>query len=205
MISAASTTKRTKFYNNLCGVTGFSVDYMAHRVIDVVRTFFSSSDYLFFASLIAVGYIFAYSKNRKTVLLNIIPAILVVGSVVAAPYTEPRSFILAWALMLATVVEAIHIAFKKIRFSRGLALLISILSLMNLIKTYQIYTDFAKLLGNRDHYIRSKIGTQECSTGVEVQQIKTNYNVKFLNNKDVWFYANPNYVSIYYKCKILMK
>lgn len=205
LITAASTTKRREYYNNVYGVTGYSVDYIADRILDVIRIFFSTSNYLFFASLIALVYIFIYSINRKRVLLNTIPAILIVGSVVAAPYTEPRSFILAWALMLAAVVEATHIAFKNIRFSRMLALFIFSLSLVYQIKTYQIYTDFAKLLNDRDHFIRSKMGTTECSTGVEVKQIQTNYSYRFLNNRDEWFNANPGFVSKYYNCNILMK
>lgn len=205
LISAASTTKRRDYYNNHFGVTGYSVDYIADRVLDVSRIFFLTSNFLFFASIIALVYIFIYSKNRKRVLLNTIPAILVVGSVAAAPYTEPRSFILAWALMLSAVVEAIHMAFKNIRFSRVLALIIFSLSLFYQIKTYQIYTDFAKLLNDRDDFIRSKIGTAECSNGIEVTQIQTNYSYRYLNNRDEWYHGNPRQISKYYNCNILMK
>lgn len=205
LILAASTTKRREFYNHLFGVTGYGLDYIVHRVVDVVRTFFSTSSYLFFASLIGLVYILNYSDNKKRVLLNTIPAILVVGSVVAAPYTEPRSFILAWALMLAAVVEATHIAFKEIKFFKVLALIIFSISFLYQIKTYDVYTDFAKLLNQRDYFIKSKIGTTECSTGVEVSQIKTDYSYKFVNNRDEWFHGNPGYISKYYNCNIIMK
>lgn len=205
LINADSTTKRREFYNHIFGVAGYSTDYLMQRIVDVIKTFFLTSNYLFFLSLLALVYIFIYSKNRKRVLLNITPAILIVASVIAAPYTEPRSFILAWSLMLATIIEAIHIALEKIRFSKILVLLVFSISFLYLIKTYQIYTNFANLLNNRDSFIKSKIGTSQCVSGVEVKQITTNYSYKFLNNRDEWFIANPDFVSKYYDCKILMK
>ncbi len=52
------------------------------------------------------------------------PAILVVGSTIVPPYTEARSFILAWSLMLSTVIEAVYIAFYKMPFTKTVVLIV---------------------------------------------------------------------------------
>lgn len=205
LISAASTTARRSYYANVYGVTGYSFEYIVNRAHEVVKTFYATTSPLLVASILALTYVLIYSENRKRVLLTTVPAILVVGSLVAAPYTEPRSFLLAWALMLATVVEAAYIASKNIRYFGVFALAIFLVSFSYQIQAYQIYFDFARLVNDRDFFIKRKVGMTECTTGIEVKRIQTSYNYKFLNNRDDWFHGNPGFVSRYYNCNIVMK
>lgn len=205
LITAPSTTIRRLYYKNAFNIPDYSVGYILARLHNVVGVFFSTSSVIFAVSIVALFYILFNSRNNNRAYLAVISAVMVVGSVIATPYTEPRSFLLAWVLMLATVVEATYIALEKIKLSRIVILLLFFLSMAYEVKTFFIYSEFATQLDERENYILKNVGTQACSDGIEIRQIHFNYSYRYINNRDEWYHENPKFISNYYGCKILMK
>jgi len=203
LLSAPSTSHRREFYNNVYG-GGYSVDHLAGRVADVVHVFFNTSGVLFASALIALVYINYYASERKRIFLSVAAAALVVSTIVAAPYTEPRSFSLAWALMFSIIIAAVSIATSQGRWVERLVLLACVILFVFPLKTAAIYFDFAEKMNQRDFLIKSKINTQDCVDGVKVKRIWTSYHYRYLNNRDEWYYRNPEFIRTYYGCKVVM-
>lgn len=205
LLNAPSTLHRRNYYNDLYGVHEYSFGYLVGRITDVAQVFFNTSVILFFLALISFIYIYFHAKDKKRILLTIITALLVVSSVVAAPYTEPRSFALAWALMFSLIMAAISIVTEKLYWVKQLVLPVCALLFLFPLKTMAIYSDFAEKLDQRDFYIKSRINTQECISGIGIKSIQTNYPRRYLNNRDDWYYGNLEFISKYYKCNIIIE
>lgn len=205
LIFAPSTTFRRNFYNNMYGIDSYSAEYLLGRVQDVILIFLEHSWLLLLMTLFFSYWTYQNAQDKKRLLLLFSVILLVIISVVPAPYTEPRSFSLAWALMAALCISGVNalvIRFKK--FNIIYSILFSFLLYFPL-KSASMYSDFAMLMNTRDLYIRDMSNNSACLEGLEVKQITKLYPYKYLNNRDEWYRANPDFVSQYYECKVIIK
>lgn len=205
LVTADSTAIRRAHYSKVFGFTGYNMDFFAMRTVEVTRVFFTTSGFLFLAACLAFTYVYLQSIRRPRLLLLILPAILTVGSVVAAPYTEPRAFAFAWTLMFAVIVEAVYQISKKYPEWRIILISGFFVSLLFQLKSFNIYADFSEKMATRDLYIKSKLYDADCATGIAVAGVKTDASYRYLNNRDEWYQQNPEFLAKYYGCKVLIK
>jgi len=204
LITAPSTTHRRLYYNGVFGVDSYSIDYWPSRFADVIRVFFSTASPLMIAFLISFSYLIIKHEYRKDLLLLVVAISLVIVSVIAAPYTEPRSFSLAWALILSVSLAGLFDFLSKQKFFQSTWVIASIVLLYFPLKTYFIYSDFAQKINARDLLISEQTKNGNCDKGVVVSHLFESYPYRYLNNRDEWYKSNPEFVSKYYNCKILI-
>ncbi|SMC29324.1 hypothetical protein SAMN02745857_03763 [Andreprevotia lacus DSM 23236] len=205
LLSAPSTALRRQYYHQLFGIHGYTPAYIGKRLFSVEHTFFSSSSLLFFSALIAYWWLRRCGLASARLHWLLLPALIAVGTVVMAPYTEPRAFLLAWAIMLAVLVEAIYRLWQvKPQWRSGMAVLLAV-ALTVPAYAATLYSDFAGRIRARDAAIWHQIGQAACNIGLPSQQIVARYPYKFLNNRDDWFQANPGYVQQFFGCRVLMQ
>ncbi|GHD90749.1 hypothetical protein GCM10011445_07460 [Pseudocitrobacter faecalis] len=128
-------------------------------------------------------------------------SVMVTGSMAASPYTEPRSFMLAWCVMLVVVFKTANIAMKNDGLKKPF-LLVSIISLVTSGYALRNIHDYSMILGEREHLITMNYGKIDCKHGIKLNRSITNYNYRYVNNRDGWYFNNLEKVSNYYNCKV---
>ncbi|KAF0813635.1 hypothetical protein IGB42_01986 [Andreprevotia sp. IGB-42] len=205
LITAPSTAVRRAYYLKSIGVGSTDLVYYLGRLYNVQGRFFSTTSPLFIAALIAGVFLWRRVDDRKRFFLMLLPALLVSGSVVAAPYTEARAFLLAWAIMLGLVVEGIYQALQQYPRARIPALLLFTLGLAFPLHTYPLYVDFASKVNARDAAIKQLAGTPACARQTTFALIRDDYRYKYLNNRDVWVRDTPEFMRAYYRCDVVFE
>lgn len=205
LVTAPSTFIRRAHYAAIFKTNGYSVDYFVVRLTDVLKVFYVTSTPLLIACSAATLYLARRKELRKPLFFSFITGVLTIVSVSAAPYTEPRAFSLAWALMCMVVLAGL---FDLMKQHWGVKLLLAPV-LVGLLYfpfyTYSLYSQFAQQMNTRDTYIQSKVGTDECKQGITVKSITTKYEYKYLLNRDEWYRSSTDQVGTYYNCKITVE
>lgn len=205
LLAAPSTARRSQYYKDVLGLDGYSVGYLYERFIDVSSVFVSTALPLLAVAVISGVYLFVQKQFRLQLTLTIGTAVLVVGSVMAAPYTEPRAFLLAWALLFAIALAGLF-EFVSSHRIREIALIgACFLALYFPFSAHAAYSEFASLSNTREAHILAEQGRNACEQGVTVDRISNHYPYKYLNNRDSWYAANvQGLVSDYYHCKLIL-
>ena len=208
LMMAPSTAIRRETYRQIFGVEHADFAYYIQRGFEVSERFLHTSSMLFIISLASVGYLaFLHAKGYRSYSLStfvtIVPAVLVVGSLVMAPYTEPRAFSLAWVLMLAAVVEAANQLSKRFIWARWAIITCMLVSAVVSIKSAFIYSDVADFFNKRENRIVDALQQGECSEGVSVSLAEFDYKYKFFNNRDDWYITNLAGISDHYNCRLI--
>ncbi|OVZ84470.1 hypothetical protein CBW58_23420 [Yersinia frederiksenii] len=203
LITAPSTTYRREKYHEWF-LNGLSpIDQIEKRSLDVITVFSNTSMMLFVAAIAAFAYLAYKKKIFKEQGVLLISSILVVGSMVVSPYTEARSFMFAWCVMLAFVVAAIRESMTSVP---KISLLVCILGMMAIFvsfKTYQVNKKYHDVMKIRSDSIESQLSSPNCLNGIKVDLVDGFKDYRYLNNRDEWFYNNLRQVSLYYGCKIV--
>lgn len=207
LLAAPSTQHRREYYRHAYGVEQTDLGYFVQRGLEVSELFFRTSSLLFIASMIALTYLlFLHRRGERhynpRTFLTIVPAILLVGSLIMAPYTEPRAFLLAWILMFAVVVEASYQIGMRFRVARWGLLIAMLVSLGFSVKTLLIYQNVSQKFLTRESLILEKVGTPSCEEGVEVDEKVFDYQYRYFNNRDGWYMQNLQAVGQYYDCQL---
>ena len=205
LVTAPSTFIRRAHYAKVYQTDGYSIEYLIARTADVVEVFQRTTTPLFTAYVIAALYLASRKELRKPLFFLFVTGVLTVFSISAAPYTEPRAFSLAWALMYAVVLAAVFDLMTKHAAVRLLLVPLLIGMLYFPFKTYSLYSQFAGEMNARDAIIRSQIAAGDCKQGLTVKQNTTSYEYKYLLNRDDWFKSTANLIGIYYNCKIIVE
>lgn len=205
LVSAPSTFIRRAYYAKVYKTEGYSIDYLMARTADVVEVFQRTTTPLFTAYVVSTLYLASRKELRKPLFFFFVTGVLTVFSISAAPYTEPRAFSLAWALMYAVVLAALFDLMMKQVAVRLLLVPVLIGLLYFPFKTYSLYSQFATDMNARDAFIRSRIAAGDCKQGLTVKQNTTSYEYKYLLNRDDWFKSTANLIGIYYNCKIVVE
>lgn len=208
LLIAPSTQHRREFYRQMFGVEQTNLGYYVQRGVEVSELFLRTSSVLLAAALIALGYLaYLHWRGERRYdpgpYLTIVPAVLVVGSLIMAPYTEPRAFLLAWVLMFAVVVEACYQVGLRFRFAKWGLLLAMVVSLGFGVKTLGVYQEVSQAFHARETHILERVGTPVCEEGVEVSEQVFNYSYRYLNNRDSWYMENLYGVGQYYDCQLV--
>lgn len=202
LVTAPSTTFRRIKYHEWYHKDIPFLDGIQARAIDVVSVFAQTSTILFIAAILALAYLYHKKIVLKEHGLLLISSVLVVGSMVASPYTEARSFMFAWCVMTAFVVAAVKTLLDADwRFNFA----IFALGFLALYVSKELYTqtrEFYEPMHSRESFIEERIKSRECASGIKVNLVKGFNDYRYVNNRDEWYYYNLPMVSDYYECKI---
>ncbi|WP_210515192.1 DUF6056 family protein [Pantoea ananatis] len=201
LIMAPSTSARIDYYSSVMPSSKDHLTQYASRFFDVVSTFFSTSSIILSLSILSVLYLSYTNRFTKYHACLIIASLLVVGSMMASPYTEARGFLFAWCVMYSFICYACHKAFDRFGLSIGTTALM-FFSLCFGIYTLCIYTSYGEKLKMRESDIIGSIGTEKCRNGYEIGIINDHHGYRYLNNRDEWYFYNMIGKSDYYGCYI---
>lgn len=201
LILAPSTSYRVSVYNSMYNITKKDTSYYIDRALDVISTFANTSLTLFTISFFCLIHL-AYKKElTKEIIALLVASVMVTGSMAASPYTEPRSFMLAWCVMLIVVFKSVYIIKKDYMLYKPVFLL-SIISLVTAGYVLRNIYDYSIILADREHLITMGYGKDDCKRGIKLNRAITNYDYRYVNNRDGWYFNNLGKVSLYYNCKL---
>jgi hypothetical protein len=201
LITADSTSLRREYYGKTIKSNSSLLNYYLDRFLDVTLTFIDTSGLIFSLSLVSLTYLFKLKLITKYHVILILASILVVGSMLASPYTEARSFLFAWCVMYSFICYA-FVTFINRNDFKNLSAIILFSSMcfgLYTLKTYSIYGEKIKI---REQAILNAVGTQKCATGLSIKAITVNSGYRYVNNRDPWVINNTSEVSKYYNCVI---
>lgn len=203
LITANSTSIRREFYSSRHPRNDSHSDHYLDRVIDVISTFFSTSLTIFVLSLISVAYLKKIGLLTRYHICLVVASVLVVGSMIAAPYTEARTFLFAWCVMFSTTCYALS-TFVERNNLHIFTTPVLLLSLFFGLFTLGIYSSYGTKLNERYSLIVNSLGSEPCKTGIKIKPISTSVPYRYINNRDKWFWHNSERVGkYYYKCKLI--
>ncbi len=203
LVTAPSTVMRRQFYADRSGFSGYDLTYLQERIPSTLSAFFEFSAVLLALTAIAAVFLWVTAVHRKTLVLALATTLLVIASVVAAPYTEVRAFSVAWALMIAVCLAAVSEAMTRSRVVRVVTVTVLALGILMTLRVNAVYANFATLMDSRDAYIKRLAVTDQCQTGIEVEAIANAYPPRILNNRSQWFAQSP-FKDSYYGCRIVV-
>ena len=203
LVNAPSTIGRRELFYDYYGFTGYNVAYLQQRVPDTLAVFWDYSSILLVVTVVAAVVLWWMNAYRRMVVLSLLTAALVVMSVVAAPYTEARSFTLAWALMFAVSLAALNEVMTRSTVARAAAVTGLALGIIVTLQVTMTYADFATAMNSRDAYIKQRAATDACQTGIRVDAVAKKYPQRVLNNRSEWF-AQFSFKDDYYGCTIIV-
>nr|WP_128755128.1 DUF6056 family protein [Pantoea vagans] len=200
LMLAPSTKIRKAYYDSTINKGSDFAAYYISRFVDVCAKFFETTSVMLVIAIAACCYLQKKGKLTAYHYSMIAASILVVGSMMASPYTEPRGFLFAWCVMFSFVAYAISELIQPVKTKNTLVAPF-ILSLFFGLYTFNIYSEVSFKSNEREAKILSAYGTKECETGVKVSHLNTDAGYRYINNRDDWFMFNmtnkPNY---FYSC-----
>ncbi|WIX33803.1 DUF6056 family protein [Salinicola sp. JS01] len=204
-----STAYRRAFYRDIYGVGDTDLGYYLGRAWDVTMTFFGTAWPLILAALVALAWLAFLHRGALTrydprVWYLLLPAILTVGSVAAAPYTEPRAFLLTWVIMWAFVTEALDRLWQAGEIRRAVVALVLAVSSMGFGSwVVLIYNDVSTAFDAREARIIEHLNTPSCQQGLAIAPLSFDYGYRYFNNRDAWTIQNLDPIgSSYYGCRL---
>jgi len=206
LISAPSTRHRVDYFQEAFGFSGYSWEFLTVRLRDVLSTFAESSWVLLIFYVVALIYLMKTGQNQKLAIASIVSLFLNCLTLIPSPYTEPRSFIFSWLLMIAIVLSGL----TKLGKDSGPRVLITLMFGLAAISTLLFilpgYQKFADQLNDRDSYMRSQMHEPVCLTGLEIKRVGSGLSERYLNNRDAWVFSSLDQVSARYNnCNIFEK
>ncbi|MFC0266592.1 DUF6056 family protein [Kushneria aurantia] len=206
-----STMHRIHYYREIFGITTTGPAYYLDRAGQVTATFFDTAWPLFlFAVMALIGLVLLHRTGRMRrdvrFWLLMLPALLTVGSVASAPYTEPRSFMFAWVIMFAFVIEGARLAWHyrpSLRWLLVLGLCGALFTQGVVLGTYQRVDE---IFDKRIAYIQSPANQAVCSNATEqrlaIAPIEVDIPYRLFNNRDGWVTGNLDAIGTYYGCQL---
>lgn len=205
LLLAPSTQVRRAYYAAQFDVHGYTLAYLLKRVFDVAYIFLASAWPLVLVGVVSAAYLYGDKRNRIRLALLGALAALTVGSVLPAPYTEPRAFILAWAVIFSACSSAIAGAIATFRNGSAIYAGAAVLMLATPFIASQQYSRFAHESTRLDEQIRAARHTHACMQGIEVDPVETRFSKRLLTNRSDWYRGNPDQIGAYYGCNIKIR
>jgi len=200
LMLAPSTKIRKAYYDSTINKGSDLAAYYVSRFVDVCAKFFETTSVLLVIAIAACCYLQKKGKLTAYHYSMIAASVLVVGSMMASPYTEPRGFLFAWCVMFSFVAYAISELIESVK-TRNILAVPFVLSLLFGLYTFNIYSEVGFKSNEREAKILSSYGTKKCETGIKVSHLNTDAGYRYINNRDDWFMFNmtnkPNY---FYSC-----
>ncbi|ENF3154027.1 hypothetical protein ABQ642_000589 [Escherichia coli] len=202
LILAPSTRYRSHMYNQWYHHGNSLLYRIPERTLDVINVFFSTTWLLFYCSVAAVIFLARRRLMKLEHWLLIASAAMVSGTMIASPYTEARSFMFSWCVMISFIAYAI-LNIKNKMASIITSILIAVMSLSVGYKTYSENISYNEMVRKRSDYIESLLNTDYCKIGIKIDLIKNKYDYRYVNNRDEWFYRNTTHLKEYYGCEFI--
>jgi len=209
LMAAPSTAYRTQWYHEHSTFAGFTLPYLLERTVNSVRTFLGSGRELLFVVMLAV--LGSWFTGRVKVLREGSLLILGFGAVaasafvIAAPYTEPRSFSILWITLIIALDRLVSV--ETARFSqRGRAVFAAGLGTSGLAMAAVVlvaYAQFAARVDSRSDAVISRIGTASCQEGVALPLIRIPVERRIMADREIWVEEAPDQMSEYFHCKVV--
>ncbi|MEB7537319.1 DUF6056 family protein [Pantoea anthophila] len=203
LMLAPSTRLRKAYYDSTINKGSDFASYYLSRFADVCTRFFETSSVLLVIAIAACLYLSRKGRITAYHHMMILASVLVVGSMMASPYTEPRGFLFAWCVMFSMVAYAISEALSSTK-SLNLFAACFFISLIFGLYTLNVYSEIGLASNLREEKIISSIGGKECESGIMVSRLNTGAGYRYINNRDDWFMYNmtnkPNY---FYQCNLI--
>ncbi|MEN4927947.1 DUF6056 family protein [Erwinia billingiae] len=201
LITAHSTSIRRNYYANTIQSNSNPIIHYTERFKDIVSTFFDTSSLLLALSIISLIYLSRLKLISKYHIALIIASVLVVGSMLASPYTEARSFLFAWCVMFSIICYACTIALIEFKIKNLLTLILLISTCFG-IYTFHIYSSYGNKMAEREIGIINALGTEKCNNGYKIKLIMDDHGYRYINNRDEWYYNQVTSSRNYYDCNI---
>lgn len=195
---APSTEFRRSYYNQMFGVSSYSLQYILSRMINVINVFWTSSWVLLSITIASSFILIRFYEHKRYFIFIIAFCVLISGTVILAPYTEPRAFSVVWSIMMAVVVASVRLVLQNFK------ILIVVPCVVNLIMidvSVNLYSAFNEDMLKRHYSIINNISS--CERGIKIKFVSKNYQFNIINNRDEWYKDNLEQVGRYYGgCKI---
>jgi hypothetical protein len=202
LVAAPSTGVRRAAYAAILPAGGPGLPYLAGRASDVVHAFKHYTWLLASLATLAVAVLVRAGADRVRLAMLMVVAMLVVASVVAAPYTEPRAFSVAWAIGFALVASALYELMGRPATGIALAALLLPITAYADARAVHFNAQFARLAGQRHAAIVAQAATPACQQGITVQAIEQKFPYRYVNNRDSWLLGHPQFLDAYFGCKV---
>ncbi len=203
LATAPSTRYRVLFFQQNLNIDGYTWSYLIeNRLVDVLRKFIGSSWVLVLIFLLAILVIYVAKKDGSLIIATTVAIILNILTLLPAPYTEPRTFLLSWCLMISVILQAVRALnsnLLRIPIIGGFCFA-SVATLVLILPAYQ---DFGRQIAQRDADILRLSATEGCVSGIEISRIETHLPQRFLNNREDWIFTSLDQVSSHYGCLII--
>lgn len=203
LISTKSTLIRREYYLHAYPHNINPLIHYTERFKDVVSVFLETSSVILTLSIISLCYLKKLGLMTKYHICLIMASILVVGSMLASPYTEARSFLFAWCAMFSIICYAFSEAVERYQI-RSISTILLMASFCFGVYTLIIYSSYGEKLAQRDKAILNSIGKEACIKGYPIKLIMDKHSYRYLNNRDEWYFYNASTIgSNYYNCKLV--
>jgi hypothetical protein len=205
-----STSFRADWYRIHMGTPPISIDYLLRQAVQIIKVFITTSSTLL--GLLIILFFWCSFRHKESPLRNLdilalgLPALLCGGVLLVSPYIEPRAFSLAWAFVIIFIVRLIdrQLSYQLPRLFTVALLCITLASTCMSVVVFKAYFEFSEKVNSRFSYIKSFEENENCKTGVGISLIKTNWDARILNNREEWMVSNPDHLTNYFKCKIVI-
>lgn len=203
LMLAPSTALRKAYYDSVIDKGSDFSSYYLSRFIDVCARFFETTSVLLVIAIVACLYLYRKGKLTAYHYAMISASVLVVGSMMASPYTEPRGFLFAWCVMFSMVAYALCEILESAKAPNILAGAF-VASLLFGLYTLNVYSKIGLASDLREEKIISSQGGKSCETGIKVSRLNTDASYRYINNRDDWFMYNmTNKQNYFYQCNLI--
>jgi hypothetical protein len=203
LLQAKSTQFRIAYFKSHLHIPDLSWDYLVNvRILDVSLKLLGSSWILIALFAVASVYLIAIRVNQRFVVATNVAIFVNFLSLLPAPYTEPRSFLFAWLLMICAVAMAL-IELRKQSLRKAISCVAALLAIATCVYVLPAYQDFGDAMVRRDIAIQNLRSSKQCITGIIISRIATSIQPRFLNNREDWIFSSLDQVSKHYGCRIV--
>ena len=203
LATAPSTRYRVSFFQENLNIDGYSWSYLIdNRLVDVLTKFIGSSWVLILLFIVAILVIWMAKLNTKLIAASLVAIFLNVVTLLPAPYTEPRTFLLSWCLMISVIIQGLKALNNKLLQTSlvGVFGLVSICTFIFMVPEYQ---HFGRQIAERDAEVLRLSATSACESGIGISRIETSLPLRFLNNREDWIFTSLDQVSSHYGCAVI--
>lgn len=199
LVTAKSTSVRRMYYGSNSNYS--DIHYILGRISDVAMVFINTSSTLLVCAIIGLTYLYKRKTLNYSICIPILCSFLTVGSMIASPYTEPRSFIIAWVVMFSVVCHAVYFSMRNKNYAIPLIVFFS--SFLFSLYTFNVYYKYSLFMIQRESFILNESRGDLCKKGIYVHKITPDAPYRYINDRDMWYVNNAKTISDYYGCKIL--
>jgi hypothetical protein len=200
-----STAYRMSFYKTHMHEPSLSFPYLVSRMHDVAVVVLSAS-WPLIAIAVLGGVVMVVWRDRSKASIYmwclLLPAAMLMGGLVIAPYTEARAASLAWIIFTAFALRGGVLVARKWPCSSLLTIgSAGVVAIGVSIWIWELYADVAMQSMQRTNSVLAAIHTPACASGVPFPRLISNAPIRVMNLREVWT-LNAGQTPLYFGCKL---